>query len=162
MNTGEFLDAVKARHALPSDYALAKRLGWTPQRISGYRTKYRELDDDGCIQIAAELELPPAYVMACIAAERAKDAEIKRHWLAAAKLLKTGTAAVILATVMALSQNAPRAESVQQNRLTERAIHYAQSRRRRRRAAQRALRLCVSHSAIVRTSNKLRLCSQED
>lgn len=109
MNTVEFLDAVKRRHGLSSDYALAKRMGWNTARVSIYRAGRRELDDEGCVQIAAELGVPPAYVMASIAAARAKSASIKKHWQEAAKLLKQGTAAAILATALLIAQPAPRA-----------------------------------------------------
>lgn len=111
MKTVEFLDAVKARHKLATDYKLAKFLGWNPARIAQYRISPRELDDEGCVQIATALGLPPPYVMACVAAARAKDAAIKKHWLAAARLLKTGTAAVILVTAGMLAQNAPSASA---------------------------------------------------
>lgn len=130
MNTVEFLDAVKARHKLATDYKLAKFLGWTPQRLSGYRIGRREFDDDSCVQIAAALEVPPAYVMACIAAARAKRADIKKHWLAAARLLKTGTGAAIVAAVLATSQFAPGHAEASTVRLTGPSIHYAPRRRR--------------------------------
>ncbi len=113
MKTVDFLDAVKLRHKLTSDYQLAKLLRWTSQRISIYRAGRRELDDDACLQIAAALELPAPYVMACIAAARAKSAESKRAWEKAARLLKSGTAAVVLAAAMLLSQNAPSASNAQ-------------------------------------------------
>lgn len=142
MTTVEFLDAVKRRHGLTSDYQLAKKLAWTPQRLSGYRIGRRELDDEGCVQIAEALELPPAYVMACVAAARAKDASIKKHWLAAARLLKTGTAAAILVTAGLLSQPAPGApqasagaqlDSVYIMRLRRRRHNVERFHRRRRR-----------------------------
>lgn len=131
LNTVEFLDAVKRRHGLTSDYQLAKRLGWNTQRTSSYRNGRRELDDDACVQIAEALDVPPAYVMACVAAARAKDAAIKKHWEAAAKLLKTGTAAVILATVGALSQSAGMSATGAGERLSQPSIHYAPRRLRR-------------------------------
>lgn len=131
MRTVEFLDAVKARHKLATDYKLAKFLGWNPSRIAHYRTTPRELDDDACVQIAEALELPAPYVMACVAAARAKRADIKKHWLAAARLLKTGTAAVVLATVLATAQFAPGRAQAETVRLTEPSIHYAPRWRRR-------------------------------
>lgn len=130
MKTVEFLDAVKKRHGLVSDYALAKFLGWRTQRVYTYRHTPRELDDEACVQIATALDVPPAYVMACVAAERAKRADIKKHWLAAARLLKTGTGAAIVAAVLATSQIAPARAEASTVRLTEPSIHYAPRRRR--------------------------------
>lgn len=112
MRTVEFLDAVKRRHDLPSDYAISKHFGWRISRVYEYRGGHRELDDEACVQVAESLDLPPPYVMACIAAARAKDATIRKYWTAAAKLLKTGTAAAILATAVSLSQTATPPSSV--------------------------------------------------
>lgn len=153
MNTVDFLDAVKRRHGLTSDYQLAKKLGWTPQRLSGYRIGRRELDDEACVQIAELLELPAPYVMACVAAARAKSADIKKHWLAAARLLKTGTAAVILATAGLLSQNAPSASSAQGSVLTQPCTHYAHRRRKAAPWRTRRRRRRVSRRVIVSTDN---------
>jgi len=153
MKTVDFLDAVKKRHGLTSDYQLAKLLRWNTQRISMYRHTPRELDDDACVQIAEALGVPPAYVMACIAAARAKSADIKRHWLAAARLLKTGTAAVILATAVAVSQvAAPRAEA-SAARLTEPSIHYAPRRRRAVAGRTRPRRRHKTRTVIVAAAN---------
>jgi hypothetical protein len=113
MNTRDFLDAIKARHNLPSDYALGKLTGWRQSRISQYRTSSREIDDDGCLQIAQLLDMPAPYVMACIAAARAKSAEARSAWEKAATLLKTGTAAAILGVALLLAQNAPSASIAQ-------------------------------------------------
>lgn len=142
MKTVDFLDAVKARHRLASDYQLCKFLGWTTSRVSLYRTTPRELDDDACIQIAKALDMPAPYVMACIAAARAKSAESKHAWEKAAKLLKTGSAAVILAAALLLSQNAPGSSRLQQSAVkstsytlcaARRALaRFARGRRRRR------------------------------
>lgn len=151
METVAFLDAVKARHKLATDYKLAKFLRWPPQRISMYRARKRALDDEACVQIAAALDVPPAYVMACIAAARAKDAAIKKHWLAAARLLKTGTAAVVLATVLAVSQNAPASPSRLEARLSGQAIHYAPRRRRRRPAPAHRRRRRISRTVTAFT-----------
>jgi hypothetical protein len=154
MKTVDFLDAVKARHRLSSDYKLGKFLGWTAQRVSVYRNGRRELDDDACVQIATALDLPAPYVMACVAAARAKSADIKKHWLAAARLLKTGTAAVILATAGLLPQNAPSASSVQASALTKPCTHYAHRRRRGAPWRIRRRRRRVSRRVIVSTDNR--------
>lgn len=110
MKTVDFLDEVKRRHGLTSDYQLAKKLGFSASRIAQYRISQRELDDEGCVRVAELLEIPPAYVMACIAAARAKDAAIKKHWEEAASYLKNGTAAVLLVVVGLLAQGAQDAQ----------------------------------------------------
>jgi len=94
-NTLEFLDAVKARHQLTSDYQLAKFLGVRQATISGYRNGSRALDETMAMKVAAALALDPAHVLACIAAERAKDEAIKKAWRRAA----AATAAAVLGAV---------------------------------------------------------------
>jgi hypothetical protein len=145
MKTTDFLDAVKKRHGLASDYQLAKFLRWPTQRISMFRTTARELGDDACVQIAAALELPAPYVLACIAEQRAKSSDVKGYWREAAKLLKSGTAAALLVGAMLAAQPAPSAESLQLSALTSPSIHYAHWRGRRslptpRRRRRRILR----------------------
>jgi len=80
LNTLEYLDAVKTRHHLPSDYALAKRLGVAPQNISSYRSGRRIIDDDMALAIAMELQINPLEVIACANIERAKTPEQVARW----------------------------------------------------------------------------------
>lgn len=39
MRTADFLDALRSRYAIPSDYALAPMLGVTRQQVSRYRAQ---------------------------------------------------------------------------------------------------------------------------
>jgi hypothetical protein len=81
MNTTcDFLDAIKARHGVPSDYALAKTLGVTQQMISRYRTGRDFLSDSVAIQVAKLLELEPAVIIAAVHCERAKKPDEKAVW----------------------------------------------------------------------------------
>lgn len=72
--TIEFLDAVKAKFGIESDYALAEKLQVTRFEISNYRTGRMLLKDGDAIWIASLLELEPAYVMTCAHAEKAARA----------------------------------------------------------------------------------------
>ena len=158
MNTVDFIDAVRKKHGLTSDWQVKKLLGWRPARVYEYRRGARELDDQGCIDIARALDIPPAYVMACIAAERAKSAEAKREWLRAAKLLKKGLAASVAVAVFAMLQTpAPaRAESsVFQNDF----LYIMRTRRRRRRSRAfytARLRSRFQRRHVVRTTKNFR------
>jgi hypothetical protein len=81
MNTTiEFLDAVKAKRGLASDYALANYLGESHQRISNYRVKRSFLDDSMAVKVAEALEIDPLYVIASVHAERAKKESEKKVW----------------------------------------------------------------------------------
>jgi len=88
MDSVQFLDAVRARHRLPSDRKLAAFLGIDQPRVVAYRKGRRKLDPDACLAIARALELPAEHVFASIAAERAKRSEHRRVWERLAKLAK--------------------------------------------------------------------------
>jgi transcriptional regulator with XRE-family HTH domain len=91
--TRDFLDALARQYGGASDYALAKRLGVSKQSISNYRSGIRYIGDELAIRIAAELELDPAYVLACVNAEREREPTVSRVWQELARRL----AAVVLA-----------------------------------------------------------------
>ena len=78
--TIEFLDAVKEKLGITSDYALAKRLGFSLSTVSNYRTGRRILDDDAALDIAMALEVHPFEVIASVNAERAKTPEQRERW----------------------------------------------------------------------------------
>lgn len=103
-----FLDAVKTKHGLTSDYQLAKFLGWSQQRITKYRTgKSPTFDDEAAAQVAAALDLDAAYVMACMAAQRAKTDASRKTWEKAARLLGgTTAAALVFACALTLAPDA--------------------------------------------------------
>lgn len=81
MTTVEYLDAVKNRYGIKSDYALAKHLGFNHTAVSGYRNGHRFFDDDAALTIATALELNPLEVIAAANAERAKTPEQKARWM---------------------------------------------------------------------------------
>jgi transcriptional regulator with XRE-family HTH domain len=86
--TVDFLDAVRDRHGLTSDYQLAKVLAVGQSTISHYRKGRSAFDEAMACKVAALLELPAEYVFACTASERAKDPEIKKIWARAARKLR--------------------------------------------------------------------------
>lgn len=79
-NTIYFLDAVKEKLGITSDYALAKQLGFSLSTVSNYRTGRRVLDDDAALTIADALKLHPLSVIAAANAERAKTPEQRDRW----------------------------------------------------------------------------------
>lgn len=79
--TNEFLDAVKAKQGLASDYALCKFLGESTARIGNYRSKRSFLDDLMAVRVAKLLEIDPLYVIASANLERAKKESEKSAWL---------------------------------------------------------------------------------
>ena len=82
MNTLQYLDAVKAKRGITSDYELAKVLGVAQPNISSYRSGRRIFDDDMALQVAVELEINPLAVIATANEERSKTPEQKARWRA--------------------------------------------------------------------------------
>lgn len=87
MNTNQLLDAVKDRFNIPSDYALAPKIGVTRAMVSRYRNRAESLSDDKAMLVADLLELDPGYVLNCMNAERAKTEAAKAAWERAAERL---------------------------------------------------------------------------
>lgn len=88
MKTCVYLDAVKRRLKIESDYALAAQLKTTRQAVSNYRAGRHCLDDLVAVRVAELLDLPPLQVLAdiqCERAERAKKPAVKKLWESIAK-----------------------------------------------------------------------------
>ncbi|KVC55115.1 hypothetical protein WT10_32615 [Burkholderia stagnalis] len=94
--TVEWLDAVKARLDLPSDYAAAKILGVTRQAASGWRNGRQTFDDEVCLRVAEILELDPFEVLATVKIERIKDAERRAVWTRALEKFSAGFRTLVL------------------------------------------------------------------
>ncbi|MDE2469468.1 MAG: helix-turn-helix transcriptional regulator, partial [Bradyrhizobium sp.] len=80
--TIEFLDALKAKRGWTSDYQLWKGMGWKQTTVSSYRSGRAAIAGRHAVQIAEELGLPHAYVLACGNIEREKDPGVSRAWKA--------------------------------------------------------------------------------
>ena len=83
MRTIDYLDAVKARFCLPSDYKLAEKLGLTRSHISKLRLDKSHLGDDTAIYVAKLLQIEPIKVVAHANIERsqrANDPERLQMW----------------------------------------------------------------------------------
>ncbi|MFM0364236.1 hypothetical protein [Paraburkholderia sediminicola] len=78
--TGEYLDAVKAKLDLPSDYATAKALGVTRAAVSRYRLLQSFPDELICAKIADILGIEPIEVIAAAQYERSKDEHARQLW----------------------------------------------------------------------------------
>ncbi|KVD05453.1 helix-turn-helix domain-containing protein [Burkholderia ubonensis] len=94
--SAEWLDAVKARLDLPSDYAAAKILQVTRQTVSGYRVGRATLDDEVCLRVAEILGLNPFEVMASVRIERIKDDERRSLWEHALEKFSAGFRTLVL------------------------------------------------------------------
>lgn len=103
--TAEFLDLLKERHGLKSDYAVAKFMGWSTSQISNYRHR-GSFNDTVALDVAESLKLPAGYVLACVAAERTRDPLLKSAWERVAERLKGVAAALLVGFVVVLGAGA--------------------------------------------------------
>ena len=69
------MDLAIARHALRSDYALAKKLGVRPSHISNYRNGRSCPDDKMAVRLAKLLDIDPLEIVAVANYNRAVRTE---------------------------------------------------------------------------------------
>lgn len=80
MKTQEYLEKIKARLNIKSDYALSKSLGVTRQTISRYQKGYGQFDDAIAIRAAKLLGINPGVVILDMHRDRAQSIELKNAW----------------------------------------------------------------------------------
>jgi transcriptional regulator with XRE-family HTH domain len=78
--TNEYLDEVKAKLALPSEYALAKVLGITQPSVMQYRNGRSALGIETSMKIGELLGIDGHVVYANGQIERAKNPQISEFW----------------------------------------------------------------------------------
>lgn len=83
--TVEFLDALREKLGGVSDYRASIALGVTRAAVSGWRQGKTKIGEEQVPKIAELLELRPEYVLACVAAERAKRTDVREIWESLAK-----------------------------------------------------------------------------
>lgn len=81
--TVQYLDAIRAKHGLTSDYQLAKLMDIRQSTISGYRAGRSHLDDLMSLKVADLLGIDPMEVISAANAERAKTQAVKEVWASA-------------------------------------------------------------------------------
>lgn len=99
--TKQYLDAVKQKEKIDSDYGLAKFLGIKTQAVSNYRHGRSVPDDYVATKIAEALNLNPMEIITAVNAERAKrvkDAEKIRFWKARWEKVSQHTVTIFLGT----------------------------------------------------------------
>lgn len=80
MTTLEYLNAVKAKLGIESDYALAQHLGITRSAVSVFTRGKGIFGDDVALAVAEILGIHPLTVIAQANAERAKTPEQRARW----------------------------------------------------------------------------------
>ena len=126
--TVEFLDALRARLDIKSDYALRLSLDVTKAAVSDYRTGKSHFSDEVALRVAALLDLDPGYVLACIHAERTKRPLVRDAWEKVAR----GLAASLAAVFVGVSSPSPSQAAPLPSSAAENSTVYIMSKRRRR------------------------------
>lgn len=98
MNTAEYLDAVRVKLTLPSDYALQKPLGLSKAQLSRYRTGIDSLSDPVALRVAEILGVEAGRVLLDMHMERSKSPEVKAAWHALMEKFSESFNALMLQT----------------------------------------------------------------
>lgn len=84
-----FLEQIRKRYDITSDYGLAKILQVSRTAISAHKYKRsKNFSEESAYKIAKLLDLDPAYVLTCLAAERAKDDRVRETWRRVGEIIR--------------------------------------------------------------------------
>ena len=75
-----YLDLIKKKYDIKSDYALARFLGISKQRITTYRQGRSSFSTEFCIIVAKFLAVEPLEIIAAMNAVREKNSLSKTFW----------------------------------------------------------------------------------
>lgn len=91
-----YIDQVRKLTETGSDYAVAKKLGITRQRMSHYKHGRHYFDDELAFRVAELLKVSPAEVIAAVHLEKSSTPEKQAFWK---KALEKAAAAGITAVL---------------------------------------------------------------
>ncbi len=103
MKSSEYLDTIRERLSLPSDYAVAKLLHVSQSRISNYRNDRTDFGPDIIPRIAELLDMDAAVIVADIAAARAKTTFERDAFSRLAALARAATVAASVTVITVAS-----------------------------------------------------------
>jgi hypothetical protein len=135
MKTADYLDQVKARHSLASDYALAKVLLVSTQHVSNWRAGRNFPDSFACLKLALLLGVKPEQVVGDIEVERAEKSGKTERVTAWRELLAKlgGVAAAVILSAGLVPENSYAANHLRAVSSAD-SLYIVGGRRRRRRA----------------------------
>jgi hypothetical protein len=99
----QLLDAIKARHTLPSERKLAQHMEWDQSQLRNYRKGRSSPNNVAALEIARELDIDEGMVLLICHAEREQDAHTKKVWLYMASTLSKLTAAALAVGFVAIA-----------------------------------------------------------
>ncbi len=147
--TADWLDELKRKNNLPSDYSLAKLLGVPPQNISKYMSGQRALDPYMAVRVANMLEVDAIKVIASVESERTRDVNKKDFW----RQIAICIFAVAGAATGAIAPPPAQAAGTLHKRIShaqgEPVIHIVRKRRRRKSSLQDAASAAIEIAAAT-------------
>jgi len=90
VKSADFLDAIKKKYGIKTDYRLGQILKISPTRISMYRTSEREFDEATCELVAVELDETIEFLLAEIQAVRATRTKHEAAWRRLGRVARKG------------------------------------------------------------------------
>lgn len=96
MNTAEYLDAVKARHHLASDYAAAKFLQIELPAVYKLRKCKQQFRPQDCERVADALGIHPGVVLADMRAQATRNEHERAIWHDVAERMRAVAAVLVL------------------------------------------------------------------
>lgn len=101
MNTAELMDKAKEEGRFPSDYALAKELGYQPSDISHWRSGKHHPSVYAATRLAIIAKLDPMTVVADIERHNEKNTERRQWWDAFFTSASKATSVILGALLLA-------------------------------------------------------------
>ncbi len=98
MKTTEYLDEVKRELTLPSDYALAKKLGVVTSSIIAYRNGRSAMGIEICLKVGEILRIDGHTIYADGQLERAKTPDVRQFWHAVSEKFSASFKALLSET----------------------------------------------------------------
>lgn len=80
LTTSEIVEKLRLLTETGTKYAAAKLIGVRPQTLDNWLIRGSVMNDETALLAASKLDLDPDYVLACLAAERAKDTPAYETW----------------------------------------------------------------------------------
>jgi predicted transcriptional regulator len=143
--TIDYLDELRIKLQLPSDYAVAKALGCTRASVSRYRNGVGSFDDATAIKVADLLGLEPLEIIAAANFERAKDEHSQNVWASIWGKVAGAIVPSLIACAVGLSvaPTSKAAESGNTNTASSGSLYIMSNRRRDRKASVSGLLLAA-------------------
>ncbi len=94
--TNRYLNELKKKTGIESDYGLANALGVSRQRVSNYRQDLCSFDNDMALRVGEMLGVNPMLIIADVEAEKSKDEERRKTWENFSRRLRGIGAAIVL------------------------------------------------------------------